>query len=316
MKIISEFDLGATDPFPSHGCILLKDVNLKTTANHDIRLPRNHRLLVQGIDVVSKSVSSLSAGATITVTERSGSSTVQTLLAATQLSASSVAETLENVFERGLAPDITIPSYVYLQNVIAAGTTGLVTQVTDLSAAGSASVAAQPDVPRNVVLTLSDAADANLAGSVIVTGKNVFGTTISETFTVVAGTTSYTGNLAFAKITSVAHDFGETGTSSDTLDLGQGAKLGLPYPDLAITKLVSNGTEESASATSASNGTFTPTTAPNGTNDYEVWFSYTEDQNEVSQSKAVSGADVLRVAISAATATAQTADIVIRLVKF
>lgn len=293
MKILSEFQ--DTRQFPSKGIVLLQDVDLTAAQTISIELPSNRNFILENVDIIHRIVDTLSAGAKVAVGP----------VMQRALSASVLAGSLETIFARSVQDS----GYSYLQNIVAAGTTGLVTQVTDLSSPGSATVAAQPDVPRNVVLTLTDAADDDLAGEAVVTGEDVFGRVISETFTVEAGTLSYVGSKAFAKITSTTFDFGATGTNADTLDLGQGAKLGLSYPGLEIVKLVSGGTEEAASAVDADNGTFTPTTAPNGTNDYEVW--YKSDPGSVD---AILGSS-FDVTVVAATATAQLADIVISLTR-
>jgi hypothetical protein len=134
--------------------------------------------------------------------------------------------------------------YMYLQNVAVAAADDAGDQLNIEGASGGETVAnlVQPDVPRNL----------------------------------------QEGSVVFAKLTSVTlTSITETGATAKTLDVGWQNKLGVPVPagstGLSIVKLVSNGTEEAASATDTTENSFTPTTAPDGVKDYEVWFEYTDE---------------------------------------
>ena len=167
--------------------------------------------------------------------------------------------------------------YVYLQNIATATTTGGIAQE-DISASGATwegGTIAQPDVPRNVVLTVTDGDTSITAGTITVTGLDQGGVEVSEVFDVTDGLVQ-TGDVVFAKITAVAGaDFAGNG-AGDTVDMGYGVKIGLPNGKkggLSITKLVANGTEQATSVTvDTTNGSYTSSTAPDGSNDYEIWY--------------------------------------------
>jgi hypothetical protein len=281
-------------------------VDCETTQNIDIALPANASYKVERIEGVVKtaasayttkakcSVSTVSGG---TATEHRGSVNLQ----ATAVSAADVV----------YAPDAITGGYVYYQNIAVATTSALVTQVVNLVTPAAASVVAQPDVPRKLVLTLSDAAGSNLAGTVTFVGTHAEGDSFTEVVTVAAGTTSYTTSNAFAKLTSVAHNFGALGAAADTLDVGQATAIGLPCRYSELVKLVTAGTEEAASATDIPAGTIIPTTAPDATRDYEIWY------RSAGTSVVVAGGQSLRLGITASTVTgSDVRDFVVTLTKF
>lgn len=175
--------------------------------------------------------------------------------------------------------------YAYLQNIPAPTTTGAATQL-DLNGVADATAMADPvhpKVPRNLVYTITDANTGISAFSITALGKAPDGTTVSETITQAGGLVQ-TGSKIFAQLTSVTVNSIVGDGAGDTLDVGYGAKIGLSLPagstGLSIVKLVTAGTAEAASATDTTNNSFTSTTAPDGTRDFEVWFEYL-DPNQV-----------------------------------
>lgn len=99
------------------------------------------------------------------------------------------------------------------------------------TAAGStiqaASLAAQPDVARNITATVGGTAGNVTAVSVVINGTDNSGHAISETlpaFTA-ASTGIVTGSKAFASITSVVLP---TVGASTTVSIGTSSKLGIP----------------------------------------------------------------------------------------
>jgi len=167
--------------------------------------------------------------------------------------------------------------YAYLQNIAAATTTGGIAQE-DIAASGAtwdgASIA-QPNVPRNVVLTVTDADTSISAGTITVAGLDQAGAVVNEVFDVTDGLVQ-TGDVVFAKITAVSGAGFAGNGAGDTVDMGYGVKIGLPNGKkggLTVVKLVSNGTEQATAVTvDAVNGSYTSSDAPNGTNDYEIWY--------------------------------------------
>lgn len=167
--------------------------------------------------------------------------------------------------------------YVYYQNIAAATTSAGADQLDVSGGGGAMANIVQPDVPRNVVINFTDADASISAFQVDVVGTAPDGSATAEQF-LFAGGLDQTGSVIHAKITSVTVTSITGNAAADTLDLGYGDKVGVPVPagatGLSIVKLVTDGTEEAASATDTTNNSFTSTTAPNGTRDFEVWFEY------------------------------------------
>lgn len=83
---------------------------------------------------------------------------------------------------------------------------------------------AQPDVPRTLTVK---GGQAGLAGDVLIRGYNVLGEEIEETVAL-SGADAVAGTKAFAVVTQVSMPAWTTDVS-DTVSIGYGAKLGLPY---------------------------------------------------------------------------------------
>lgn len=137
-----------------------------------------------------------------------------------------------------------------------------------------------PDVPRNLTITTGGTTADIAAGDVTITGTNVEGKTISETFTMsdnLNGTV--TGNKAFKTVTSIVFPAAD-GTAA-TIAVGYGAKLGLNhrlttgkaavviFEDTAVDG--SDPTQQAAPSASNLDGqyvelnTVTPASTPDGT---------------------------------------------------
>lgn len=86
---------------------------------------------------------------------------------------------------------------------------------------------AQPDVPRNIVITTGGTTASCTATTVVVNGTNFFGKAISENFAITnAQNGATTGAKAFKTVTSVVIP-AQTNGSGCTMSVGTGAKLGL-----------------------------------------------------------------------------------------
>lgn len=138
--------------------------------------------------------------------------------------------------------------------------------------------------PRNVTVTCDDSA-TTWAGSVTFTGLDIDGNVITEAVALTNNATT-AGAKAFKEITAV-HIPAQENTSG-TITLGMGALLGLSrtiksragvqsvISEIAAGSRVVNGTF-AAAATGAPHGTYSPNSAPNGTNDYVVFYEYVPD---------------------------------------
>lgn len=86
---------------------------------------------------------------------------------------------------------------------------------------------AQPDVPRNLVVTPGGTTADVGAGNVVITGTDYSGNTISESLAIIANqTTASTGSKAFRSIVSIAFP-AEDSPYGALWSVGVGTKLGL-----------------------------------------------------------------------------------------
>lgn len=96
---------------------------------------------------------------------------------------------------------------------------------------GAYTIAAQPDVPRNITVTQTAGATEDTNGTIVIVGTDINGTAITETLTPNAGAT-VAGAKAFKTVTSVTGVGwvvdGVEGTK-DTVTVGVGDLIGLPY---------------------------------------------------------------------------------------
>jgi hypothetical protein len=111
-------------------------------------------------------------------------------------------------------------------------------------------------------------------GNVIVSGVLADGTSSSETFVSAPGTT-VVGVRAFATITDFTNSApGGDGADSATVRTSTAIGASAGINPFTFYKLSVDGVDEAFSTTDGTNGTWTPTTAPNGLREYEVWYRY------------------------------------------
>jgi len=111
---------------------------------------------------------------------------------------------------------------------VLAASTNHVVAAADLTAAPPivCGIAAQPDVPRNITITITDGDASISAFQIDVVGVNAKGQAATEQF-LFAGGLVQTGNVAWATITSITVTSITGDNAGDILDVGIGIKLGL-----------------------------------------------------------------------------------------
>lgn len=95
---------------------------------------------------------------------------------------------------------------------------------------GSYTIAAQPDVARNITVTVTAVGTADTMGTITITGTNVAGQVITEVLTPIAGST-VAGTKAFKTVTSVVGAgwvIDAVEGTKDTVIVGVGTVIGLP----------------------------------------------------------------------------------------
>lgn len=183
--------------------------------------------------------------------------------------------------------DIKLPTQAQIEHQtittpIAASATRLKTgQATSASVTTTVtSFSAQPDVPRNITITPTGTTADVPAGDIIVTGKNFFDATITETFTLTANqSTIATGSKAFKSVTSVLFPI-QDGAGA-TYNIGVGSALGVKRCAAnagAYAWSAFDGAYESTRGTMVADSdeveknTFTPNGSMNGSKNVELYF--------------------------------------------
>lgn len=112
------------------------------------------------------------------------------------------------------------------QPAVAAATT--IVAALDPVADGALTIAAQPDCPRNLTVTITDA-NNSVTTTTTITGKDPQGRTIVEVAKCVLGTGKvFTGTKIFASVTSAVVSGTSGAASGDTVSVGIGSVIGLP----------------------------------------------------------------------------------------
>jgi hypothetical protein len=197
-----------------------------------------------------------------------------------------------SIMARGVKINPAAVVYEPFTNVPAAVTNGIsvshngaaaagTTQMTIGGSLATGGVANLGIYPRNVVITVTAVAVVAMSG--VISGYDSFGNFITEAWSVTAGGASktFTGKKAFKLVTSIT-EVVAADASGNAIVAGTGNVLGLSaacscpslVKETANGAVVTNGVLAAAStaATDDARGTYTPNTAPNGTNDYEVWY--------------------------------------------
>lgn len=131
--------------------------------------------------------------------------------------------------------------------------------------------------PRNISFTVAGGTAAHAPTSALITGTDINGDALTETVSITASAGTYQGAKAFRTITSIALS-GGTGTGA-TVAIGFGKKFGFSKKiavragammfgkEIAAGSVVTNGTLANPT-TSPPNGSYSPNTDPDGSNDY------------------------------------------------
>jgi hypothetical protein len=148
--------------------------------------------------------------------------------------------------------------------------------VTTVSMAnGAYTLAAQPDVPRNITITHTAVSTVDTLGTITITGTDIGGAVITEVITPLNGTIA-SGAKAFKTVISVVGAGWAVVAGADSITVGVGGLIGLPHKLAVATHLygVLNGTREgtlptlTVSSTVLSQNTVDFSTAWGGTQAY------------------------------------------------
>ena len=172
---------------------------------------------------------SIDVGDDTTVDDLNKNVEVQRLIANGTISIAEQAESGD------VAEEVKLSTFAYLGTPVVAAANRLVA-ILDPVASGTLTIIAQPDVPRNVTITITDANDS-ASGKVVLTGKDVQNRTITDTFNFGGGTKVFTSTKIYATLTTAVVSGVAGAASGDTIQVGIGNVIGLPS-DISATTAV------------------------------------------------------------------------------
>jgi len=145
--------------------------------------------------------------------------------------------------------------------------------VTTFEAAGLAALAAHP---RNITITTAGTTPADAPPTALVTGTYK-GAVQTETITVAQTAATATGVKPFDGLTSVAYAAADGTGATNAIGIGNGLGVtGVPKARAGAVNLITEieaGTVVTTGALTAER-LYTPSTAPDGSNDYAIFFEY------------------------------------------
>lgn len=146
------------------------------------------------------------------------------------------------------------------------------------SANGAAVIAAQPDVPRKLQLSIVEGGAAITAGTGTLIGEAWDGTALSKEFDLTGGAKVEDTTNAFASVTSFTVAGLVGGGAGTTISIGCGAALGLPIPagaaNVEVFGAYVDGGKETVGTVDATARTIAPTTAADAAKTFDFNFRY------------------------------------------
>ncbi len=174
---------------------------------------------------------------------------------------------------------IIATGYVFFVDPDAADLVSVVNAVD--AANGVQSIALQPDYPRKLQVRVVNAGTAITAGTIDLVGIGAGGQAVTQSISLVGGTATTITTDAYATLTTATVVGLVGGGASQTVGIGVGAALALPRPKVlaatsfAVFKTVVDTASEATGTVDATAGTVIPTSAPNASRDFHVWYNFT-----------------------------------------
>jgi hypothetical protein len=185
-----------------------------------------------------------------------------------------------------------VHEYVYIKP--GASSSAVMAECQGTAAAGTVAGNGQFDYPRNLAVKFVETSGTAWIGTVVVTGVNQFGSTITETFiNTNSGTVTVCGTKIFDKVSSVAVT-GASAATGDDIAIGNGiaagsARIGLytrigAVSDVKRVLWVDNGTLKPGTVTvDTTNHCVVLGNAISGDDDFLIFVkpNYTTDDNDI-----------------------------------
>lgn len=172
---------------------------------------------------------SIDVGDAVTVDDLNKNPQVQALIAAGTISVAQQAEAgdIAEEVKLGVQVHLGAPVVLDVDRIVA---------ILDPVANGTLTIIAQPDVPRNLTITITDA-NNSASGKVVLTGKDIQNRAITDTFNFGGGTKLFTSTKIYATLTSAVVSGVAGAAAGDTISVGIGNVIGLPS-DISSTAAV------------------------------------------------------------------------------
>jgi hypothetical protein len=156
----------------------------------------------------------------------------------------------------------------------------LISIVADVALSNVAlTIASQPNVPCKLQVRITDADSSVSAGTCTIVGTNAAGEAVTQVIPITGGTRTVITDDAYARVTSITVAALAGHTGADKIGVGVGVALGLPIPagatGVGVYKATVDYADEAVGTVDTTARTIAPTTAANGTHDYEFWYKYT-----------------------------------------
>lgn len=136
---------------------------------------------------------------------------------------------------------------------------------------GARTIAAQPNYPRNLTVTITDGDTSISAYTLVIIGVDARGRTITDTFTFADGLTPATAQ-AYATVTSATVS-GLTGNGAgDNIKIGVGNLLGLAGRAVSGYKYLVDNANTTVPTISALYCTVDTGAVPDGSKDLQLWY--------------------------------------------
>lgn len=146
------------------------------------------------------------------------------------------------------------------------------------SADGAAVIAAQPDVPRKLQISIVEGGAPITAGTGTLVGVAWDGTALSEEKDLTGGAKVMATTDAFASVTSFTVTGLVGGGAGTTISIGVGAAIALPIPagaaNVAVFGSYVDGVKEAVGTVDGTARTIAPTTAADAAKVFDFYFQY------------------------------------------
>lgn len=189
---------------------------------------------------------------------------------------------------------VIMSAHYHALNVPAESLTNVVAAL-DPVANGALTIAAQPPIPCKLQVRIVDANASISAGTVDLVGVGTSGQALTQSIPLTGGTQTVTTTDAYASLTSATVASVAGAAAGDTIGIGTSAAIGLPATktptpaSFAVYKANVDGAAETVGTVDATAGTITPTTAPNGTRDFDFWYTYSATPTQSAHQHAATG---------------------------